>query len=219
MTTGLYRWLRTVALVTLTAALAGATLAAPIGPQPISRNLAYLRARNLSQDLPTALSRKGALILDLRYLRAEADAIKTFAAWLKAQARPQAPVFVLVNTETTPALRTLVDPVNSPAGVLSVGPEAEALKVDIAVHVSTDADREAYDALEKGTPLLELIDRKLDKERRDQASFARNRPATAPIAPSDATAEATPPPPIDAVLQRAVQLHRALVALRKVPGE
>jgi hypothetical protein len=110
--------------------------------------------------------------------------------------------------------------------VVTIGPASSEFKADVAVDVSPQADRLAYDALAKGTPIEDLVAHKLDKPRRDEAELARQhnngnsdedveepapKPAATPAAP------AVDAPVTDLVLVRAVQLHRALLALRRLP--
>jgi hypothetical protein len=95
--------------------------------------------------------------------------------------------------------------------------------------VSTDSahDRAAVAALAAGRSWRELIEEKIDKPSYDEARLARNHanghrneegepaPAAAKDKPDPA---ATPEAPLqDLVLQRAVFLHRALLALGRLP--
>jgi hypothetical protein len=92
------------------------------------------------------------------------------------------------------------------------------------VSVPAAAEQRAYAALENGTPLEALITQPMDKPRNDEAMLAREHLSdtalgdAAESARSDRVAPAKPgpPAPFDPVLQRAVQLHRALVALKRV---
>jgi len=132
------------------------------------------------------------------------------------------------------------------AGIITLGARTPALTPDIAVSVSSEDDRHAYDAFGDGTPLDKLLNSALEKKRFDEAALVRDRanamnpnsdlgsdddtsalsPEAPEVAPSVSLArpapapvpakKAEPPPIIDAVLQRAVQLHRALVALKKI---
>jgi hypothetical protein len=86
----------------------------------------------------------------------------------------------------------------------------------ISVNVSPEADRRAYDALEKGSDVQSLLSDYPDKPRIDEAYLEKEH-----IADSDApdVISDKPPPPrplVDAMLQRAVQLHRGLLALKKI---
>jgi hypothetical protein len=200
--------------------------------QPLGRNFYYVRVHTLPDDLPAAVPETHDLIvLDLRFVSARRDAADAFAAWLKFQARPSSPVVVLVNARTSAELLVPLAEANSPAGVVCIGPADPGIKPDIAVNVSADDDRAAYDAFEHGTPLAELIATKFDKTRHDEAAIARERanggadlsgedetdddflPVVRPPVAAAPLAKAVP---VDAVLQRALQLHRALVALKKI---
>jgi len=206
--------------------------AAPAVEQSLGQNLAYLRIHQLPGDLPNAsVPRKGSLVLDLRFVSADQDAAAAFEAWLNFQSRPTTTTIVLINAQTAPALLSALAPDNVPARVVTVGPAADTIKPDIALKLPDGADRAAYDALEHGTPLDSLVARKIDKPRHDEAAAVKERAGgdasdaatdgpdeSVPAEPgSAATPTPTPVPvPLDAVLQRAVQLHRALLALRKI---
>jgi hypothetical protein len=110
--------------------------------------------------------------------------------------------------------------------VVTIGPASNEFNADIPVNVSPQADRLAYDALAKGTPIEDLVAHKLDKPRRDEAELARQHTNGSADEDSEAPppkTAATPAPPAieapvtDLVLVRAVQLHRALLALRRLP--
>ena len=208
-------------------------LAAPCGAgatsleRDLGRGLAYLRVAQLPADLPTKMAEPHkALVLDLRFVSADETAAKAFEAWLKFRASANSPLTILLNAETSPLLLHVFLTPSLPSGVVTIGPASSDCKADVGVDVSPQADRLAYDALAKGTPIEDLVARKLDKPRRDEAELARQRtngntdeedeepapkPATNPAAP------AVEAPVTDLVLVRAVQLHRALLALRRLP--
>ena len=86
-------------------------LLAPLfaGAVPLERDLGqglgYVRLQRLPADLPASeAGRAKARVLDTRYAEADADAATAFVAWLKFRAAPRAPLFVLVNGGTSPAL-------------------------------------------------------------------------------------------------------------------
>lgn len=209
--------------------------APPVSPpkgagQTIERNLTYLRVHALPDDLPAAPAvapAAGTLVLDLRFVPAGPDAATAFAAWLKDRARPRSPVLVLVNQETAPALLALLAAPRVPAGVVSIGPAAMGVSPDVALDLDAGADRAAYEALDRGMPIGDLIDPKVEKIRHDEAAMAKERATAAtgieeeddpaPPAAEKAKPPAAPVPPVDRVLQRAVQLYHALVALKKIP--
>lgn len=183
----------------------------------LGRNLVYHRIRELPQDLPAVdPTRKQPRVLDLRYVRADGDGVNALHAWLKSQATPRTPVFVLANSGTD---RDLIAPLigrTGTASLLVIGAATRAFHPDIAVEISGDDERRAYDAFETGVELTTLLTENPHKIRNDEASLSRDRSTESPAAANPETGKATPPPPIDAALQRAVHLHRTLVALRKI---
>jgi hypothetical protein len=83
--------------------------------------------------------------------------------------------------------------------------------------VAPEDDRKAYDALEKGADVRSLLSDYPDKPRIDEAYLEKEHIADseAPEVPTD---KPLPPrPTVDALLQRAVQLHRGLLALKRTP--
>jgi hypothetical protein len=98
-----------------------------------------------------------------------------------------------------------------------VGVEGGQFRPDVAVKISPEDDRRAYDALEKGTPITVLLADNPNKVRNDEASLSKDRVAEASAdAADEALAGKRAPAPIDATLQRAVHLHRSLVALKRL---
>jgi hypothetical protein len=159
-------------------------------------------------------------VLDLRYAVADdaaAAALKTALAGRPAGA----PLFIRVSPATSPALAAVI----RQSLALTLGIPGSAPIPKVMVQADAAQDRLAYDALETGTALDKLISGKIEKERFDEASlveeFKNGNPEAAPPEPPDPTvpkAEGTPTPPAplaDRVLQRAVHLHRALLALRR----
>jgi hypothetical protein len=208
----------------------GAIVRAESIARDLGRGLAYYRVRELPADLPTAESaRRRPCVLDLRYVHGDATAAATLAAWLKFHATPRAPVFILANVDTG---RALLAPLTGrdPAGsIVLIGAAAPGFIPDITVKISPDAERHAYDALATGTSVDSLLVENLDKPRNDEARLAKDHlpdsalaegaPASGTPAADDAgnSAKQRPSAPlVDAALQRAVQLHRALVALKKI---
>jgi len=193
----------------------------------LGRGLVYHRVHQLPGDLPTAEEvRRQPCILDLRYIAGNGEEAAALAAWLKFHATPRAPVLVLANAETGAALRlTLAAHAGTPS-VVVLGAAAADFTPDIALKISAETERRAYDAFENGTLLDALITENPDKPRNDEAKLAKDRQAPpdspfvqAPDSQALAVAEAKPKPPtplVDAVLQRALQLHRTLLALKKI---
>jgi hypothetical protein len=192
----------------------------------LGHGLAYFRLHTLPADLPLATARRGAAILDLRYTRIEPGATAALGAWLKSHSSTATPVFVLLNAETDPAVLgyfTSHDPV---AGLVTLGPARSGFVPDITLKISPAAERAAYDALEHGTLVETLLTDPANKPRHDEASIAQERAAAADDAAGpdtdladsgeSATPAPVPAPVIDYTLLRAVHLHRALLALRKL---
>ena len=198
--------------------------AAPID-RDLGLGLVYHRAHTLPADLPMNESvRQHACVLDLRFTQGNAEAAGRLLAWLKLHASPRTPVFLLANTGTSLAL---LAPLNSPdavIGLVIVGPAAPNFTPDIALKVSPQADRRAYDALENGAPVQSLLVEKLDKPRLDEEKLARGHLSDSAVRDDDFDGDRTaapaaaksPPQLIDAVLQRAVQLDRTLLALKRI---
>jgi len=205
----------------------------------LGQGLAYHRAHTLPADLPAASpARPQPLVLDLRYTNGGLDAAITLAAWLKFRAVPRTPVFILANTETSPALRAAFAEREGTPGLIVLGLNAPDFTPDLALAADPATERRAYDALTQPEALSTLITPTLAKPRNDEAALAAewqpDRPGSHPsltaAQPADqgkrtttktaatpsGPATPTPPPLIDAVLQRAVHLHRALVALRQI---
>ncbi len=217
---------------------ANATAAAP-GPAlpptaPIARDLgeglSFYRAHALPADLPKTPAKPSPLVLDLRFATAAPDAATAFEAWLKFRAAPASPVLVLINAATAAPLRAVLAAEKSYPGLVTLGPSSSEIAPDIAVDATADEDKSAYDALEHGAVLDSLLKENADKLRNDEAALIRERAnppedPTSPAADSDDTpsdlaekspAPPSPPPIIDATLQRAVHLHRALLALKRL---
>lgn len=195
--------------------------------QDLGEGLTYYRAHALPADLPPPDGAKGPLVLDLRFVSGDRAAAATLGAWLNFRRSENAPVFVLYNEATSSALRAAANPRGGRPGVLTLAPRDRS-SADLAINTTPDADRRAYDALEHGTDLATLLASEPDKERHDEAALVRDRTAPAPTSDDEPTDDITsagsppadtaaaPPPPTDLVLQRAVQLHRALRALKRL---
>lgn len=204
--------------------LACASLALAIGAAaaPVERDLGgrlvYLRLHHLPADLPAKPA--GAVapcVVDVRYVEADVDAATAFAAWVRFRATLRTPVFVLANADTSAALRRQLAGHERATGIVVVGLEQGPFHPDVAVKGSAADERRAYDAFEQGAAVSVLLTDNPTKVRNDEASLAKDRLAEASAeAADDALPGKNPPPPIDVTLQRAVHLHRALVALRKI---
>jgi hypothetical protein len=191
----------------------------------LGQGLAYLRVHSVADSeaaLRKAVPGAGALVLDLRYATADGTSAALVQAALAG--RPaRGPTFILVSPATAPALA----PVIAASRALTLGAPGSTPAAKVTVQTTAAADRQAFDALDAGTELVKLITGKIEKERYDEATlvqeFRNGTPDPAPPPAADPTAtkanvpapEAAPAIPTDRVLQRAVHLHRALLALRR----
>ncbi|MET0262428.1 MAG: hypothetical protein ABW223_05995 [Rariglobus sp.] len=197
-------------IVALTVLLAVGLRATSLGP-----DLSYIRA---GTDVATATKSigNGSAVLDLRYATDEAAAAPLFTAIKSAPANPQRILIVLLSPETSLGLRARLAGLSR---ILTVGRAATDFKTDIVVTTSSEADRRAFDALVAGTPPEKLMIENADKPRFDESTLVKEH-ATGIAAehptPSKTEADAPEKPLVDAVLQRAVHIHRGLVALRKI---
>lgn len=189
--------------------------------------LGYCRGHEIPADLPPRPPEPRALVLDLRFATAGPTAGKLLDAWLEFRATPSTPVLVLVNGATAPELGAVLAANRARPGLLTIGRAAGPLVPDIIVAASPDADRQAYDALEHGGAPAALLAEHVDKPRADEAAIMRERANPPPVdEDDDDVADVNPPPAMDAhpapapvvdlTLRRAVQVHRALRALRKL---
>lgn len=202
----------------------GALQAEPI-TRELGESLDYFRARVLPGDLPPAEVKQKSVILDLRYALAENDAPTVLQTWLDSKATAKTPVFVLINADTAPAIREFLEARRSHPGLVTIGRTAPGFEPDIVVDSSNDEERRAHDALAPDTRIEELITENADKPRIDEASIMRARaeaqdePVEANpldrLTPTEKESE-VPPAPVDRALQRAIHLHRALLALRRL---
>jgi hypothetical protein len=146
--------------------------------------------------------------------------------WLASHAAEKTPVFLLINGETALALRTQFAKLEDQPGVISIGRSSPEITPDIAIETSATQERAAYDALEKNATVESLVRENIDKSRIDEASIMQARAEQAdapddffgparPRAP-ETKSDSPPAPLIDRTLQRAVQLHRALIALKRL---
>ena len=160
----------------------------------LGEGLVYHRITTLPADLPTATSRT--------------------------------PVLLLINAETAaPVLAPLAARLPAP-GLVVIGTASPGLTPDLALKLAPAEERLAYDALAAGATVESVLNDSPEKIRDDEAQLAkehRARPTPAPPFSDDPpddppSTKPTPPvaPPIDSALQRAVHLHRALKALKKL---
>lgn len=196
-------------------AVAGGVLALAVAraalPADLGEGLAYVRLKALPADLPSA-PRAGPLVADLRFLPATAEQAAAFGAWLGFQARPGVPLLLVANRETGEELRRVLAGPRPPAVVL-IGVPGPGFTPDLEVPVAPEADRQAYAALEAGSPVAGLLADHPGKVRQDELSLRLGGETARPSAPGVGPAPAEPV--VDAALQRAVHLHRAHRALRR----
>ncbi|MBI4626670.1 MAG: hypothetical protein HY736_26050 [Verrucomicrobia bacterium] len=179
----------------------------------LGQGLAYHRIHELPRDLP-AIQAPRPCVVDVRYVSADPGAATAFLAWLTFHASPRTPVFVLANADTGGALLASFGARDSRPGFVVVGIASRNFHPDLAVRASAEDERRAYDAFEAGVAIAVLLTDHPDKIRNDEASLAADRLADS--AAQAVAKDGPPPPPIDATLQRAVHVHRALLALKKI---
>ncbi|HYP18332.1 MAG TPA: hypothetical protein VEQ65_14055 [Opitutus sp.] len=212
-------------LVLAFAALAGALHGAAL-ERDLGSGLRYFRAASLPADLPGAAAKVGPLVLDLRFSQTAEGGSSALEAWVRFRATARTPVLVLVNAETPAEITAVLAALKAQPGVLTVGSPTPTFAPDLALSIQPLEERRAYDALVHGSGSVQaLITENADKPRVDEASIMRERsnppPEQVPPDPLSTTtrppeASPTPASPIDRTLQRAVHVHRALVALQRL---
>jgi hypothetical protein len=175
----------------------------------------------LPGDLPkTDDASQQPCILDLRYVRASAADATAVEAWIKFHASARTPVLILANTDTTPGLVTPFLDRRSAGHVIVIGAAAPGFAPDIAVTFNRTDERAAYEALTDQTDLTTLLNDTPEKARNDEASLARDHAVEPAVVENAASTRLSRPAdstsPIDRVLLRAVQLHRTLLALKRL---
>lgn len=203
--------------------------------QEIEKGLYFVRVADLDKEpsaVSAALSHED-VIIDLRYTAASTEAAATFHAQLKSAAMtPTAHRLILLTSTTSAALIAAVD--QDIPHVVTLSPRSEALNTDIMVNASAEVDRTAYDAVNAGTALDKVISSNPEKRRFDEAALAHDRAAAAqapadddveqidaiagttqPALSNPDAAKKSPAAPHDRVLERAIQIHRALLVLKR----
>lgn len=193
--------------------------------------LHYLRVTDLTKDsaeLQKALSQES-LVLDLRFARSTPDAATVLASKLD-EPPPGKNGFRLILINPSSAAEITEALARARPREITIGPKTPALRPDIVVPATVEEDREAYEALNRGTPIEKLISSNLEKRRYDEASLARthgNGASTEDHASRDETPDTTSAksekptaprpaiPPPDLVLTRALQIYRALLSAKK----
>jgi hypothetical protein len=199
------------------AALATCALAAPAAtaPRDLGLGLSYYRVHELPRDFPfSAKGQAGPCVLDLRFATADGPSCAALTAWIRFNSSARAPVFVLENSSTSPSLVAAL-PMGSP-GLVVIAPRTPKMGADVAVAVSAESDKKAYDAAEKGATLDSLIHDYPEKPRLDEAYLEKEHLSDSDALDDIADRPGPPMPLVDAVLQKAVQLHRGLLALKRV---
>jgi hypothetical protein len=207
------------------------SLRAQLVERDLGEGLTYFRTHTLPADLPPAATKSGPMVLDLRFAKCDESGEKALDAWLKFRATAATPVIVLINSETALPLRQSTTRHKSRMGVVTLGESSDELATDVPIAKAGEAERAAYDALEHGASLESLIVENASKPRIDEASimhdranppseFTSNDPlelSDGPTVKPDASVAVIPAAPvIDYSLQRAVQIHRALLALKRL---
>ena len=203
--------------------LGAVLLAAGAGAAPLEKDLGqglrYFRVATLPADLPpvpVAGGRATAGVVDLRFAEADEAAAKAFAAWARFRSGPKVPTIVLVNAATAPALRRVLAARERGGGLIVIASGGPAADADQTVKIAADDERRAFAALAEGATVEALITDNPHKVRNDEASYGRERTAEAVPEEAGESDGKQPRPPVDAALQRAVHLHRAMVALRRL---
>ena len=189
----------------------------------LSPDLSYLPIRDLSEANPclqSTLAQSRAVVIDLRYATTD-DAATTGLRTALAQHPAGAPLYILLSPATPLDVVTVVN--QTPGTCLTLSLSSAKSPGRIQVRTDPESDRRAYEALATGTAPATLISGKIEKARFDEATLvqefhngnpdAEPPPAPDPTAPKEQVGDAPAAPLVDRVLQRAVHLHQALIAL------
>lgn len=192
----------------------------------LGNGLGYIRL----PDASVIAKFEGTQVVDLRFADALEESAEGLARHLQTAAREGTTLFVLVNAATDPLLRIELASVQGTAQpLLFIGPATPELVPEIITASDPEEERRACDAIAAGTPPADLIKEALEKRRFDEADLVRTRTNgnghgggqagggdTAPATTPALDDEAGPTVPKDLSLQRAVFLHRALIALGRI---
>jgi hypothetical protein len=97
-----------LACLAATAAIAFSAGAAPVAGLSLGSGLAYFRVHELPADLPsTPAARPGPCVLDIRFAKSDGTSASLLGAWVRFNASPASPVFVLENSDTSASLLSL----------------------------------------------------------------------------------------------------------------
>jgi len=198
----------------------------------LGEGIVYCRASVESSSgkfvLPAIPSEEGqgqsALIFDLRYATGGLVGARQLSEWLSAHANTSpgtAPVFFLVNAETSPALREVAVEFAQSYPALLIGTasaEGGGVLPDIVLEIDAGEERAAHAILASGEPDVgSLIGEAAtaNKRRYDEAAVIAAHASPEPERRLTRAASTEPPPevtgarPVDLALQRAIHLHRA----------
>lgn len=202
--------------------------AAPL-EKDLGEGLVYFRAHRLPEDLPVASIKPGPIVLDLRFVAAEDESANALDAWLKFRATAPTPVFVLLDSQTAERFALVFAAHQSSPGFLTLGAATEEFTPDVEINTTPEQEKKAYDALEHGASVASLTTENTDKPRNDEAALthARNGSEEESLDPENIEVEPakvnpTKPalvaaePAIDRTLQRAIHVHRGLLALKRL---
>ena len=202
----------------------------------LQQGLTYLRTEEPALDLAIIeknLATHPALVLDLRASTADEETASSLRRLLaRPPATPRFARFILLSESTAkPLLNALRADL---PGVVTLAALQSSFTPDIMVATTSEEDAHALDALGRGLSFEKLLSGTTpQKIRYDEASLVRDHAIgnggsrTFPSEeiteepapdeePGNTTAEKIPPQPVDRVLLRAVQLHRTLLALKKL---
>lgn len=199
----------------------------------LGEGLFYFRVTSLPGQLTAmraALAKHSALVIDLRGVSTNISAAQALrTALLPTSGKAKVARFVLINDATASVVLLALGgglPGNNLPGVLMIAPSNAAVLADVKALGSAEEDKRACEAAANGTPLEKLINYQPDKPRYDEAVLVREHagelPPEAdaadanPVENPDSKKTAQERPLTDSVLQVAVQIHRALLALKKL---
>jgi hypothetical protein len=205
----------------------------------LGNSLVYYRITDAQADRTAVLDKiahRPALVLDLRCLSVSEGFVDALQTVLARTPPPHAARIVLINATTSPALVAMLG--TELPYLITIGPRSTSVTPDVAVAISDEEDRRAFAALANGVDLEKLINDNREKRRYDEAKLVQDHsngitppdsvlPAdaeddTVKTEPTNSKKESSsakkvePAPLIDLVLERAVQLHRSLLALKKL---
>lgn len=231
-------FLRHLAVASVAAVLAIAARAS-VPAVDLGDRMRYIRLADASE----LASFQGAEVIDLRFTDALPESAENLAGRLRAAAESDATLFVLVNAATDPLLRHALSRVQGKArSLIFIGPVTPELAPEIVTDPDPGQERRACDAIAAGTPPADLIVAHLDKPRFDEAELFRThangganphagageiaKADDAPEADGESKPDSAPKPDaapkseplLDVSLQRAVFLHKALIALGRLGG-